>query len=111
MSRRALVDIEYAGRSYPKGTNVVLVLGSANRDPEVFEDPGRLDLTRSGARHLGFGMGIHFCLGAQLARLEVDIALRTLLRRAPALAFADEPPSYKDNMVMRGLARLPVRLH
>ncbi len=110
MSRRALTDVSYAGREFPKGTNVVLVLGSANRDPDVFLDPERLDLTRSSVRHLGFGMGIHFCLGAQLARLEVDIALRTLLRRAPGLAFAGEPVSYKDNRVMRGLARLPVRL-
>jgi len=109
MSRRALTDVSHAGREFPKGTNVVLVLGSANRDPEAFPDPQRLDLTRTSVRHLGFGMGIHFCLGAQLARLEVDIALGTLLRRAPGLALAGEPVSYKDNRVMRGLARLPVR--
>jgi cytochrome P450 len=110
MSRMALTDAEYAGQLYPAGSNAVLVLGAANRDPEAFDDPGRLDLTRPNARHMGFGMGIHFCLGAQLARMEGEIALRTLLRRVPRLDFADEPPSYKENRVMRGMARLPVRL-
>jgi len=109
MSRRALVDVDYGGQSYPKGTNVVLVLGSANRDETVFTEPDVLDLTRPTVRHLGFGMGIHFCLGAQLARLEVETALTSLLNRAPGLAFAGEAPSYKDNLVMRGLSRLPVR--
>jgi cytochrome P450 len=110
MSRLALTDVDHAGEHYPAGTNAVLVLGAANRDPEVFDDPPRLDLTRANVRHMGFGMGIHFCLGAQLARMEGEIALRTLLRRAPGLEFADEPPTYKDNRVMRGMARLPVRL-
>jgi cytochrome P450 len=75
----------------------------------VFAEPDVLDLTRTTVRHLGFGMGIHFCLGAQLARLEVETALTSLLNRAPGLAFAGEAPSYKDNLVMRGLSRLPVR--
>ena len=110
MARRTLKDVEFAGLSLPKGSNAVLVLGAANRDPEVFADPARLDLTRPNVRHLGFGMGIHFCLGAQLARMEVEIAVRSLVERAPDLELVEGPPIYKDNRVMRGLAKLPVRL-
>jgi cytochrome P450 len=110
MMRTALADVRYAGSDYPRGTDVVLVIGAANRDPEAFEAPRRLDLTRPSVRHLGFGSGIHFCLGAHLARMEVSIALRTLIRRAPGLTLVARAPADKPDLVMRGLSRLPVRL-
>jgi unspecific monooxygenase len=87
---------------------VLLLLGAANRDPDVFADPDRLDLTRAPERHLAFGLGIHFCLGAPLARLEGAVALTALMRRD--LALTGEPLKYKDNLILRGLAGLPVRI-
>jgi cytochrome P450 len=111
VSRTALEDLEHGGRRFAKGNHVLLVLAAANRDPEAFEDPERLDVARVNSRHLAFGLGIHFCLGAQLARLEGEIAIRTLLRRAPAMALTPEPLTYKPNIIMRGLQRLPVRLN
>lgn len=110
MSRTALVDVEHAGRQYAAGDTVLLVTAAANRDPEVFAEPDRLDVARPGTRHLAFGLGIHFCLGAQLARLEGRIAIETLLRRAPELTLATDSVEYKPNMIMRGLRELPVRL-
>jgi cytochrome P450 len=110
MSRTALTDMEFAGMEWTKGTKVILLLAAANRDPEVFPNAAEFDSTRPNARrHVGFGMGIHFCLGAPLARLETEIAVQTLLRRAPGLSLAAEP-TYKKNVVLRGLGRLPVKL-
>jgi cytochrome P450 len=108
VSRAALTDVSYGGRDYAKGESVLLMLGSANHDPEVFADPQRLDLTRPNVRHLAFGLGIHFCLGAALAQLEGEIAVGTLLRRIPGLAVAGDGPRYKTNIAMRGLRELPV---
>lgn len=93
-----------------RGEFVLLLLGAANRDPAVFPDPDRLDLARfirTPPRHLAFGHGIHFCLGAPLARLEGQIALSALVRRDLALA---GDLTYKDNLILRGLAALPVRI-
>ncbi|MBW8484983.1 cytochrome P450 [Actinomadura parmotrematis] len=114
--RTALADTELAGHEIAKGQLVLLLIGAANRDPAVFADPDRLDLARyldggaSGpaARHLAFGLGIHFCLGAPLARLEGELALRGLLDRDPALL--PGAPAYRANLVLRGLAALPVAL-
>ena len=110
LSRAALTDVEYGGRSYRKGDLVTLMLGAANRDPAVFTDPDRLDVTRPNVRHLALGMGIHFCLGAPLVRLEGEIAIATLLRRVPGLELTEPDPPYRPTFAMRSLQRLPVRL-
>ena len=107
--RSALVDAEIAGTAVPSGSVALLLIGAANRDPEEHPDPDRLDVTRVAGRHLAFGQGLHFCLGAPLARLEARVAL-TALTRDPGLAPAGEP-RWKDNLVLRGLGSLPVRLN
>lgn len=108
--RSALEDIEdLGGRRIPKGESVLCLLGSANRDPAVYPDrPDRLDITRSRIRPLSFGGGIHLCLGAQLARIEAEVAISTLLRRLPELRLDDtENPEWRPTFVLRGLKRLP----
>ncbi len=89
---------------------VLLLLGSANRDPRQFPDPDRLDLRRSDNRHLAFSQGVHFCLGAQLARAEAEIALTSLLRRFPDLAGNPNPPGWRRSIVLRGPLSLPISL-
>ena len=106
--RIAREDIEIRGKTIPKGKQILVALGSANRDPEQFSDPDQLDITRENKHHIAFGYGSHFCLGAPLARLEAEIAFRALLRRFPGLELAPEPPQYKENIVLRGLQRLPL---
>jgi cytochrome P450 len=108
--RVALEDIDdLGGKKIPKGEPVLCLLGSANRDPAVYPDrPDRLDITRPNVRPLSFGGGIHFCLGAQLARIEAEIAIETLLRRLPDLRLDDaENPEWRPTFVLRGLKRLP----
>lgn len=108
--RTALEDIEdLGGRRIPKGEGVLCLLGSANRDPAVYPDrPDQLDITRPNVKPLSFGGGIHFCLGAQLARIEAEIAISTLLRRLPGLRLDDaEHPEWRPTFVLRGLKRLP----
>lgn len=108
--RVALEDIDdLGGIRIPKGENVLCLLGSANRDPAVYPDrPDRLDITRPNVRPLSFGGGIHFCLGAQLARIEAEIAIATLLRRLPDLRIDDvDNPEWRPTFVLRGLKRLP----
>ena len=108
--RVALEDIDdLGGKKIPKGETVMCLLGSANRDPAVYPDhPERLDITRPNVRPLSFGGGIHFCLGAQLARIEAEIAVNTLLRRLPELRIDDvENPEWRPTFVLRGLKRLP----
>jgi cytochrome P450 len=107
--RFAMQDASVADTPVPKGSAVLLIIGAANRDPGAHQDPDRLDLGRDSERNLAFGHGIHFCLGAPLARLEARIALRTLLDHAPGLCPAGEP-AWKDNITLRGLAHLPVAL-
>lgn len=107
--RYATADGELRGKQIGTGQAVILLLASANRDPAVFPDPDRLDITRTGNRHLGFGAGIHFCLGAPLARLEGQIAISTLLRRYPRIDLLAEQPEWREDLVtFRRLARLPV---
>jgi cytochrome P450 len=108
--RVALEDIDdLGGRKIPKGESVLCLLGSANHDPAVYPDrPDRLDVTRPNVKPLSFGGGIHFCLGAQLARIEAEIAIGTLLRRLPELRIDDvENPEWRPTFVLRGLKRLP----
>ena len=89
---------------------MVAVLGAANRDPAHFPDPERLDVTRRENRHIAFGFGIHFCLGAPLARVEGQIAIGTLLRRLPRMELASAAPEWRESSTLRGLKSLPVRL-
>lgn len=107
--RYSLDETELHGTAIHKGQAVIVLLASANRDPAVFAEPDRLDLTRAPNRHLGFGAGIHICLGAPLARLEGAIAISTLLNRYPHLTLLAEQPEWRDDVVtFRRLARLPV---
>jgi cytochrome P450 PksS len=109
--RYALEDVLISGSTIPRGALVYVVLASANRDERQFENPDRLDITRQNNRHLAFGQGIHYCLGAPLARLETQIAINALLRRSPHLQL--EVPvtevRWKKGLVLRGLESLPVR--
>jgi len=108
--RVTLEEIDDLGPAkIPKGETVLCLLGSANRDPAAYPDqPDRLDITRPNVRPLSFGGGIHFCLGAQLARIEAEIAISTLLRRLPELRLDDaENPEWRPTFVLRGLKRLP----
>jgi cytochrome P450 len=107
--RTTLEDVgEIGGIPLEKGQTVVCLLGSANRDPAVYPDPDRLDISRRDVRPLSFGGGIHYCVGAQLARIEGEIAIETLLRRLPNLRLSDvDHPDWRQTFVLRGLNRLP----
>lgn len=109
-ARRAKVDTEIAGEAVPAGELVVTVLAGANRDPRVFDDPATFDVGRPNAKdHLAFSSGPHFCLGAALARMEGEVALRALFERHPRLAPAG-PARRRPTRILRGYAELPVRL-
>ncbi|QDQ12764.1 cytochrome P450 [Streptomyces spectabilis] len=107
--RWVLDDIEVGGTVIPRGSEVALLFGSANRDGAVFRDPDALDLSRprDANPHISFSAGIHYCIGAPLARLELTASLRSLLRRAPGLRLAAEP-TRKPGFVIRGLKGLHV---
>jgi pimeloyl-[acyl-carrier protein] synthase len=100
--------VEMRGRTIDTGAMVVAAIGAANRDPAHFSDPDRLDVTRRDNRHLSFGFGIHFCLGAPLARVEGQVAIGTLLRRCPRLALATATTEWRESSTLRGLKRLPL---
>jgi len=108
--RVATEDLELRGKRVKRGQLVAVLLGSANRDPARFPEPDRLDLGRSENRHFAFGHGSHFCLGAQLARLEAQVALRGLLRRFPDFRGAPDPPDWKRSAVLRGPTALPLEV-
>ncbi|MFF0391508.1 cytochrome P450 [Kitasatospora sp. NPDC004615] len=108
-SRIALTGTAVGGEPVPRDTGLMLLIGAANRDPRRFPDPDRFDPTRGGGRLLSFGGGPHYCLGAQLARLEAVTALPALLRRFPALAPAG-PAVRRERLVLRGFRTLPVTL-
>ncbi|MGP8060409.1 MAG: cytochrome P450 [Acidimicrobiales bacterium] len=108
--RTMLDDLEVGGQVLPKGEFVLVLVASANRDPAVFSDPERLDLGRPDNRHLGFGFGIHHCLGAPLARLEAQVAVPELLARAASIELATDTVTYRQNVVLRGLRALVVSL-
>jgi cytochrome P450 len=107
--RWVLEDVEIHGVTVQKGSELALLFGSANHDPDVFERPDELDLTREHNPHLSFGAGIHFCLGAPLARVELQTSFGTLLRRFPRMELVEEP-EWKPNYIIRGLRALKVRL-
>ncbi|MFF1279986.1 cytochrome P450 [Streptomyces sp. NPDC058299] len=107
--RWVLDDIEIGGTTIPRGSEIALLFGSANHDPAVFADPGRLDLTRGDNPHISFSAGIHYCIGAPLARIELAASLSALLRQAPTLALAAEPER-KPGFVIRGLRGLSVEI-
>ena len=107
-ARRAPEDVELGGKRIGKGQAVIAVMGAANRDPERFPDPDRLDITRSDNRHVSFGWGPHFCFGAALARIEGQVAFETMLRRLPDLRLDPGPLVWRTNLGLRGLTTLPV---
>ena len=108
IARVAAEDLEIAGAHIPAGVMLSVMIGGANRDPAVFDDPARLDVTRDNARrHLSFANGPHHCLGASLARLEADIAFTLLLDRVPDLRLAG-PPKRRRTYVMRGYQSIPL---
>lgn len=106
--RTATADAEIAGVPVRAGQKVAALLGAANRDPAAFADPDALDVTRTDNPHLGFGAGIHFCVGAPLARMELQVSLGTLLRRFPRMELAGDAVR-RPRFVIRGLSELPVR--
>ncbi|HKV53885.1 MAG TPA: cytochrome P450 [Candidatus Binataceae bacterium] len=110
--RTATRDIEVGGTPISTGTMVLTILAAANRDPARFAEPDRFDITRDLDEHLGFGQGIHYCLGAALARLEARIAFDALLDRFPRLRLANPETQYvyKGNYFLRGLAELPMTI-
>ncbi|MFI0790913.1 cytochrome P450 [Streptomyces lydicus] len=101
-TRSAVEDIDIAGTTIPKGAPIFLAYGSANRDPERFTDPDEIDLERRDNQHLGFSQGIHFCFGAPLARLEVQIAVGEFVRRVQNPRLVEDPPPYRHNQIFRG---------
>src|SRR5215472_6315347 len=107
-SRYANEDLKVAGTTIRRGQIVNLLLEIGNRDPEAFNDPDRLDIARKENRHLAFGMGIHYCLGAPLARLEGQVAIGLLLRQFPGLRLLDPTPQWRDTIGFRGLQCLDV---
>ena len=107
--RVATVDCEVAGYPIRRGSVVGLMLGAANRDPAHFPEPDRFDISRKDNQHLSFGYGVHFCLGAALARIEAQIAITTLLRRFPSLDGDQAPKEWKRSMVLRGPTALRLR--
>jgi len=106
--RLAPEDIEMGGKKISKRQAVLAVMGAANRDPERFPDPDRLDLTRKDNRHVAFGWGPHFCFGAPLARIEGQIAFATVLERLHDMRLDPEPLVWRENLGLRGLTALPV---
>jgi cytochrome P450 len=106
-ARIASESLEMGGQHIEAGQWVLPLLGAANRDPKVFANPEQLDLTRNPNPHVGFGRGIHFCLGAPLARLEAQVAVAALVQRFRTLELA-APPTRRDQITLRGLRSLPV---
>ena len=105
--RIALADLDIGGNTIPAGAVVALLVGAANRDPAVFDDPDGVDLSRSPNPHLAFGFGTHGCLGAALARLEASVVLTELIDRWPTLRLAGRP-KWRETFVLRGLQSLPI---
>lgn len=108
LSRRTLEDVTIRGVTIPAASSVNIFVGAANRDAEKFPDPEKLDINRPPTRSLGFGYGIHYCLGAALARMEGQVAFETILRRLPNLRLTGETPVFRPNYWLRGLLNLPV---
>ena len=107
-TRTALEPLEIGGKQIAKGDRISLTLGAANRDPAQFPDPDRMDITRGENRHVGFGFGIHFCLGAALARMESQLAIGAMVERMPELRLESADLVWRDNPILRGVNSLPV---
>jgi pimeloyl-[acyl-carrier protein] synthase len=107
-SRTALEDVVIDSTTIARGQEAEIIIGAANRDPAVFADPDRLDIGRRDVRHLSFGHGIHFCLGAALARLEAQIAIGAVVERLADLRLATDAPPWRPGIVLHGLAALPL---
>jgi cytochrome P450 len=107
-ARIAKEDLEMGGKQIQTGQRLIACLGAANRDPAHFPEPDQLNLQRTVHRHLAFGQGSHFCLGAPLAHLEIEIALQTLLERFPTLRLGMTTPAWQSSLVFRRLKELPV---
>jgi fatty acid omega-hydroxylase len=101
-TRTALEDIEIAGTTIPKGAPIIVVYGSANRDPDRFANPDKVDLEREDNQHLGFSSGIHLCFGGPLARLEAQIAVAEFVRRVENPRLVVDPPPYRHSQIFRG---------
>jgi cytochrome P450 len=104
-------DVEYRGQRIEAGSRLFLVIGSANRDPEKFTDPDRFDITRQPNPHIAFGKGVHTCIGAMLARIEMRVAVARLFERLPNLRLADEAftPAWNPSVASRSMTELPLR--
>lgn len=111
IARVIATDMDFGRRTLKEGQRVFAFLNSANRDPEAFVGPDTFDLGRTPNPHLTFGRGIHFCLGAPLARLEGQIALRQLIERFPNVRLADAKTEWHDSLILRGIKSIPVKLH
>jgi cytochrome P450 len=107
-SRSVTDDIEVGGIVIPAGSAVHLVYGAANRDPDRFPDPDKFDIQRQDNQHVGWGRGVHSCVGGPLGRLEVNIALETFLRRVENPRLVVDPPPYRQNQIFRGPLHLEV---
>jgi cytochrome P450 len=103
-------DIEVGGKIIPKGSLVLCMLGAANRDPLTFTNPDDLDIGRKPNPHVTFGGGIHYCLGAPLARLEAHIAFSKMLQHWPVIALDEPNVQWRDFINLRGLAALPIHI-
>jgi hypothetical protein len=107
--RQAKEDVEIRGRTIEAGETIIFVLPSANRDPDQFPEPDRLDITRAPNKHLSFGFGAHFCIGAQLARIEIEASLRQIVHRTPDIRPNYDRLDWRPTMGVRSLTSLPVR--
>ncbi|MHB2205701.1 cytochrome P450 [Methylobacterium sp. CM6257] len=110
VTRKTLSAIDIAGTTIPEGEALVLMLAAGNRDPVAFPDPDRFDPDRIGTRHLGFGGGVHYCVGAPLGRFEAEAALTALARRLKAPRLIEDPPPYRRPATLRGPERLRVAI-
>lgn len=108
--RVTLEDVEIDGHTVEAGSLVLLNIGAANRDPEIFAEPDRLDIHRDPNPHLAFGFSTHFCMGAPLARLEGQLAFHALVTRFPRMRLLDDAPAYRPNPILRGLTKLEVAI-
>jgi len=108
LARQVRQDVNIRGVDIPEGSSIYLMIGAANRDPEKFPDPEKLDINRPPGRSLGFGYGIHYCIGAALARIESQVAFDTIVRRLQDLKMTVERPEFRPNYSLRGLIALPV---
>src|SRR5262249_48881052 len=107
-ARLAREDTQLGGKTIRKRQAVIAVMGAANRDPERFPDPDRLDVERQDNRHVAFAWASHFCFGAPLARIEGQVAFETVLRRMPDLRLGSDPVVWRENLGLRGLKALQI---